>query len=45
MRLERKVPGLATEMRRLQAMEAELNPNFQRDLNAFVRLVQSVDIT
>lgn len=42
-RLERKVPGLAAEMRRLQAMEAEQHPSFQNDWAAFIRLVQSFD--
>lgn len=36
-RLEAKVPALAAEMRRLRAMEADINPDFQRE---FVALMQ-----
>lgn len=38
-RLEAKVPGLAAEMRRLRAMEAEHDPEFQK---AFVLFMQRV---
>ena len=44
-RLECKVPGLAAEMRRLQAMQSELNPDYQRDLSAFIQLLQSIEHT
>jgi hypothetical protein len=36
-RLEAKVPRLAAEMRRLTALEADLNPDFQRELSELVR--------
>ena len=40
-RLECKVPGLAAEMRRLQAMHAEHDPDFQRQWNELIRFVQA----
>lgn len=43
MRLERKVPGLAAEMRRLQGMETEFNPEFQRELSALIRRLQMIE--
>jgi len=38
-RLEAKVPGLAAEMRRLTALEAEIDPDFQRELTSLLRRV------
>lgn len=42
-RLEAKVPGLAAEMRRLTAMEAELHHDLQRDLMVLLRKLQALE--
>lgn len=39
-RLERKVPGLAAEIRRLQAMEADFDPNFQQQILVLLTRMQ-----
>jgi hypothetical protein len=43
-RLESKVPGLAAEMRRLTAMEAEQSADFQQQLSLLMTMLQQIEL-
>jgi len=40
--LARKIPELQGEVRRLSGMDADLDPDFQRELSAFVQRIQGM---